>query len=153
MNQTQSLSQAYDSAGVPLAQREAVTAMAAARRVAYGLALPVAPVGDACVYWQETLKKEAEVALSAINEQNVLDFDFALKAVELFWVARYAVLHEPESPEAMAAVVALVESKLSASSESLALASLESISGERGHGFSSLDPIFAKLWGSDSKGG
>jgi hypothetical protein len=112
MNQAFSLSQAFDVAGVPLADREYVTALAAGRRTAYSLPLPAEPIGSPVDFYNESYAKQAEASLGALNEASVLDFEFALAVAKLYWLARYRVLHVPESSEAMKAVTGLVEELL-----------------------------------------
>jgi len=109
MNSAFSLTQAFDVAQVPLEQREHVTALAAARRVAYSLPLPAEPIGSPIDFYNANYAVQAESALGALNEAAVLDFDTCLAVAKLYWLARYRVLHVPESSEAMKAVTAMVE--------------------------------------------
>lgn len=112
MNQTPSLTQSFDQVGIPLDQRESVTALAAARRVAYGLPMPHEPVGSPSIYFRTNYQSQASQALGQINEVSVIDFELALKAAQLYWLARYKVLHQPDSSEAVQAVTGLVEALL-----------------------------------------
>lgn len=110
MNTLPSLSQAFDHAQVPLEARDKVTALAAARRLGYSLPLPTEPVGSPIDYYNANYGAQANSGIGAMNEVAVMDYDFALKAAQLYWLARYKVLHEPESSEAVQAVTGLVES-------------------------------------------
>lgn len=112
MNVTPSLTQAFDGAGVPLSQRDSVTAFAAAKRVAYSLPMPIEPVGSPIDYYNATYAAQANAAIGGMNEAAVMDYDFALKIAQLYWLARYQVLHAPDSSEAMTAVTGLVQSLL-----------------------------------------
>lgn len=112
MNAAPSLTQSFDQVGVPLDQRDAVTALAAARRVAYGLPMPQEPVGSPSIYFRTNHSAAARQALGDINEVSVIDFDLALKAAQLYWLARYKVLHQPDSSEAVQAVTGLVQSMI-----------------------------------------
>lgn len=109
MNQAFSLSKVYDEAGVALSARELVTAMAAARRVGYSLPMPQEPIGSPIDFYNENYASQAETAIGGMNEAAVMDFDLSLAVTKLYWLARYKVLWEPDSSEAMEAVTGLVE--------------------------------------------
>jgi hypothetical protein len=112
MNQAFSLTQAFDAAGVALESRDQVTSVAAARRVAYSIPLPQEPVGSPIDYYNENYFSQAEEAIAGMNEKCVLDFDFCMAVSRLYWLARYKVLHEPDSSEAMTAVTGIVNDLL-----------------------------------------
>jgi hypothetical protein len=172
MKQTFSLSAAFESAGVPLSERDLVTAVAAARRVAYSLPLPQDPVGSPADFFKENYEAQAEQAIGGLNETCVLDFDLCAAVTKLYWLARYRVLHDPDSIEAMRAVTGLVEDLLQkepvtdlgftmdpqggsqtrvavVDGRTTLIGSLAALSASA----ESLRPCFESLWGNDTKGG
>jgi hypothetical protein len=154
LKQTLSLTQSFESLGVPMDEREAITAVAAARRVAYGLPLPAEPVGSGSDYYDSAYASQANQAMGSLNEGTVLDYDFALFACRQFWLCRYAVLHEPESPEVAAVIAGMVEKHLAMVSERCPTGAMEALHAlDMGAPYASLSHTFDALWGSDSKGG
>lgn len=168
MNQAFSLTKVYDEACVPLASRELVTAVAGARKVAYSLPLPQDPVGSPIDFYNANYGSQAEAAVGSMNEAAVMDFDFCLTVAKLYWLARYKVLHDPDSSEAMAAVTGLVQSLL----DQLPAEDLGFVQNPHGGGGTAVDvvdgrttliglasaaeqlrPAFESLWGVGSQGG
>jgi hypothetical protein len=175
MNKAFSLSQAFNDAGVALESRDQVTSVAAARRVAYSLPLPQEPVGSPIDFYNQNYAAQAEEAIAGMNEKCVLDFTFCEAVSRLYWLARYKVLHEPDSSEALTAVTGIVNELLNREfTEDLGFVQdPHDTGGGTGSrvavidgrttlvgGLSvlaasaeSLKPVFNTLWGSDSKGG
>lgn len=168
MNHPFSLTQAYNEAGVPLAARDRVASLAAARRVAYSLPLPNAPLGSPVDYYNSNYAAQAEEAVCALNEAAVMDIDFALASARLYWLARYKVLFEPESSEAMQAVTGLVQSLLAqqpvpdlglvqdphgGGGTAVAVVDGHSTLVGLSQGVEAMQQAFHSLWGDVSKGG
>jgi hypothetical protein len=175
MNKAFSLSQAFNDAGVALEARDQVTSVAAARRVAYSLPLPQEPVGSPIDFYNENYFAQAEEAIAGMNEKCVLDFDFCAAVSRLYWLARYKVLHEPDSSEALTAVTGIVNELLNREfTEDLGFVQdphdtgggtgsrVAVINGRTtlvgglsalAASAESLKPTFSTLWGNDTKGG
>lgn len=164
------LSDAYRDADVPAEARARVAAIAAAKRVAYMTPLPSEPVGSPSAYYDEQFDKVNDGRIGLMNEAAVMDYDFALKAAKLYWLARYKVLHEPDSIETMRAVTGIVESLLNQrSTVALGLArdpqaetevavkdgqtTLVSSLSAMNRATESLMSTFDRLWGEQAMGG
>ncbi len=149
-----SLTQSFEALAVPLGQREVITALAAARKTAYELPLPAAPVENYHDHYEATLYPQVCASLGQLNEATVLDFDFAEAAAKLFWISRYKLLHQPSNPDVMAAVTQLMELELAAQGTPVdAAVAVESLHAlDAGQPYELLSHTFAELWGSAVKG-
>lgn len=135
---SQTLNQAFEAMGVPYDAREGLTALAVAQRVAYSLPMPDGPQGDPCEFYNAQCLPVAKEAIAGFNEASVLDFEYALTVTKLYWECRYNILFNPQSPEALAAITAMVEAKLGAIPG-------PTVSAESLHGLSPTGPYAALL--------
>lgn len=157
-NPISSPSQIMNDANVPLAKRDALVAVAAARRVAYSLPLPIESVnneavakavGNPSVYYRTNYQVGVRRTLGQLNELAVCDLDLAELACRLFWEARYRIAFDPESPEAMSAVTGLVSRYLADGASPLNEEAMEALHAfDAGHPFASVLPAMESFWQS-----